>query len=157
MTRQPFVTVGCAVLLMVTLAMTSTVSAQAKWWTSERFIKLLGLTTEQSTQLEDVFQSLIHTQRAAKQELDRHEARFSAMLRNDRATEGEVMEALDELEAARSALSKARTLMLYRMRRALTPEQRATLEADRQRAERNRPRQGSGDRAPSSRGRPDGR
>lgn len=146
MARQPFVVGAGAMLLMVVALMAGSVSAQGKWWTSERFIKLLGLSQEQSAQLEEVFQSAIREQGNAKQELDRQEARFSELLTRDDAAENEVMVAIEQLESARGELGKLRALMLYRMRRVLTPQQRATLEADWQKAVRNGPRQGPGSR-----------
>ena len=55
------------------------------------------------------------------------------------------MRTIDRVEAARSALAKTRTLMLYRMHRLLSPEQRVRLEA----FERERAR--NADRAPVNR------
>ena len=40
-----------------------------------------------------------------------------------------VVKAIDQLEAAQSALSRTRTIMLYRMYRLLSPEQRAKVQA----------------------------
>lgn len=151
MRRRPFVIPMAAIALASTVLAVS-VSAQGKWWKSDRFIELLDLTSEQSDQLEAVFQSMIREQWAAKREVDRQEARFSDLLKRDDSTEANVIAVLDELEAARSKLGKLRALMLYRMRRVLTPDQRATLEADRQRAIRERSRGGQGDR-PRSGGR----
>ncbi len=135
-----------AVTLVVTV-LALPLSAQGKWWKSERFEKLLGLTTMQSERLEEIHQTEAPQLRAAKIQLDRQEARFSSLLKRDLSTESEVVAAIDELEAARGELSKLRTLHLYRMRQVLTPGQRATLEADFQ---QNRRRAGSGER-PSSR------
>ena len=39
-----------------------------------------------------------------------------------------VVKAIDQLEAAQSALSRTRTIMLYRMYRLLSPEQRAKVQ-----------------------------
>jgi Spy/CpxP family protein refolding chaperone len=146
MRGRPFVIFGATVLILFGTAMTDTVSAQGKWWKSDRVIELLGLTMEQSDELESVFQDLIGPQRDAMRRVNRLEEQFSAILRRDQATEEDVMAAIDEVEAARSDLGKLRALMLYRMRRVLTPDQRDTLEADRQRA-RERSRGGQGDRS----------
>jgi Spy/CpxP family protein refolding chaperone len=71
--------------------------------------------------------------RAAKQALEREEARFSELLKRSDSPESKITEAIDTLEAARSEAGKIRTLMLYRMFTVLTPEQRAVMEADHQR------------------------
>jgi Spy/CpxP family protein refolding chaperone len=151
MKRQPLVSVCGVALVMVAVVMVGSLSAQAKWWTSERVITLLGLTEEQADEIERIFQTSIQPQREAWKELERLEKDFSDLLRRDSATEEDVMTAIDELEAARATLGKLRALMLYRQRQVLTPEQRATYEADRRRAERDRPRDGSGNRGPSER------
>jgi Spy/CpxP family protein refolding chaperone len=118
---------------MLTSAMTVSLSAQGKWWTSEKYRQRLGLTAEQSRQCEQIFQAMAPRLRAAKQELERQEARFSELLKRNDSPESKITEAIDTLEAARSEAGKLRTLMLYRMFTVLTPEQRALMEADHQR------------------------
>jgi Spy/CpxP family protein refolding chaperone len=154
MSRRSVVTFGATVLILIGAVLSGSVSAQGKWWRSDRFIQLLDLSPEQGDQMEAVFQSMIREQWAAKEELDRQEARFSDLLRRPDSTEVDVMAVIDEVEAARSKLGKLRALMLYRMRRVLTLQQRTTLEADRQRAIRDRARGGQGDRSRTDRDRP---
>ena len=135
MTPRHLVIVVCAALLGV---ITSSASAQSKWWTAEGPKRELGLTAEQSQRLEQIYQATLPKLRAAKKELDRQESQFSELMkRNSPPPEGEVMAAIDRLEGARSDLGKLRTLMLYQMRRVLTAEQRAKLEAEHERNERN--------------------
>lgn len=135
MTARPLVTFVCVASLSV---MTISASAQSKWWTAEGPRQELGLTAEQSQRLEQIYQATLPKFRAAKKELDRQEFQFSELMkRNSPPPEGEVMAAIDRLEAARGDLGKLRTLMLYQMRRVLTPEQRAKLEAEHERNERN--------------------
>ena len=135
MTPRHLVIVVCAALLGV---ITSSASAQSKWWTTEGPTRELGLTAGQSQRLEQIYQATLPKLRAAKKELDRQESQFSELMkRNSPPPEGEVMAAIDRLEAARGDLGKLRTLMLYQMRRVLTSEQRAKLEAEHERNERN--------------------
>jgi Spy/CpxP family protein refolding chaperone len=155
MTRRHLVIVGCAALVLLTPVMTVSLSAQGKWWTSEKYKQRLGLTAEQSQQCEQIFQAMAPKLRAAKAELDRQEGRFSELLKRSDSTEAQITPAIDSLEAARSDLGKLRSLMLYRMRTVLTPEQRAMLEADHQRNER--PHSGSGTRPEKDSGRPGSR
>jgi len=135
MTPRHLVTFVCAALLSV---MTSSVSAQSKWWNAEGPRRELGLSVEQSQQLERIYQSTLPKLRTAKTELDRQETHFSELMKRDSPSpEGEVMATIERLEGARSDLRKLRTLMLYQMRRVLTPQQRAKLEAEHERNERD--------------------
>jgi Spy/CpxP family protein refolding chaperone len=133
MTRRHLVIVGCAALVLLTPVMTVSLSAQGKWWTSEKYTQRLGLTAEQSQRCEQIFQEIAPKLRAAKQELERQEAKFSELLKRNDSNETKILAAIDTLEAARSDAGKIRTLMLYRMFTVLTPEQRALMEADHQR------------------------
>lgn len=133
MIRRHLVIAGCAALVLLTSVMTISVSAQGKWWTSEQYKQRLGLTTEQTQRCEQIFQAMAPRLRAAKQALEREEARFSELLKRSDSPESKITEAIDTLEAARSEAGKIRTLMLYRMFTVLTPEQRALMEADHQR------------------------
>jgi len=136
MTRLLLVTFAYAVLFSV---MTSSASGQSRWWNDERSKRELGLTVEQSQRIEQIYQATLPKLRTAKKELDRQEAYFSELMkRRDAPAEGDVTAAVERLEAARSDLGKLRTLMLYQMRRVLTPEQRAKLEAEHERSGRDR-------------------
>jgi Spy/CpxP family protein refolding chaperone len=119
-----------AALLTVLLCLLSAaVSAQgSKWWQSEKFQRELGLSTEQVTRLEEVFQNALPEFRSHKKELDRLEAELSRLIDRS-ADEPTVIQQLDRVEAVRASLAKARTLMLVRMRRILTPDQRTRLTA----------------------------
>jgi len=98
-----------------------------KWWQSDAVKTQLGLTAQQSTQLEQIFQATLPKFRAAKEELDRRETSLSQLLADPAADEGQVEQTIDKVEAARAELSKLRTLMLFRMHRVLSPEQREKL------------------------------
>lgn len=98
-----------------------------KWWQADRFKAELGLTPQQSAAIEELFQSSLPRLRAAKEALDREEAELSTLIGAEEADESRVFTQIDRVEALRSELSKTRTLMLFRMRRILTPEQRVKL------------------------------
>ena len=100
-------------------------SAQGfKWWQSDTFIRGLGLTQEQSTKIEAVFQHTAPVLRKQKETLDRAQADFNQMV--EASDDAQVMAQVGVVEAARSELNKSRTMMLLRMRRVLTPDQRVT-------------------------------
>ena len=120
----------------------SEVRAQGfKWWESDRFKTDLGLTPDQPARLEEVFQGLLARMTAGKETLDRLEKRLSDVIAEGTAPEADVMKLVDQVEAARADLNKTRTLMVYRMRRVLTPEQRVKMKALHDRWEQDR-RQG---------------
>ncbi len=100
-----------------------------KWWLSPEGKKEFGISEQQSKELEAQFQQMLPTLRANKSELDKQEKTLNQLLSNADSSEPTVAQAIDRVEAARSALSRTRTLMLYRMYRLLTPEQRAKVQA----------------------------
>jgi Spy/CpxP family protein refolding chaperone len=101
----------------------SPASAQGfKWWQSDAFVRGLGLTQEQSTKIEAVFQKTLPVLRQQKDSLDKAEANFNQMV--EASDDAQVMAQVGVVEAARSELNKSRTMMLLRMRRVLTPDQR---------------------------------
>jgi Spy/CpxP family protein refolding chaperone len=113
-----------AALALLLCAVPGPAGAQGfKWWQTERFQRELSLTPDQTSRIEEVFQSCLPELRQYKETLDREEHELSQMI--DRAAdEPLVMQQLDRVEAARGALSKSRTRMLLRIRRVLTVEQR---------------------------------
>ena len=128
-----WLTAVCAVVLV----MTSVAVAQPfKWWQSDKFIKELGLTAEQTRTLENTFQASLPNLRALKKALDTAEAEFER--RWERGEEVPIMEQVNQVEAARAELNKARTLQLLQMRRVLTTNQWAKFTALHQAAERDR-------------------
>ncbi|MBI4477048.1 MAG: Spy/CpxP family protein refolding chaperone [Acidobacteria bacterium] len=103
-------------------------SRASRWWHDEDTKKALGLTPEQSAKVERIFQSSLEELRALREEAERLESLLSAAIADPNSTEAQVSEQADLVEAARARLGKARTMMLFKMRRVLTPEQRLKLE-----------------------------
>jgi Spy/CpxP family protein refolding chaperone len=100
-------------------------SAQGfKWWQSDTFVRGLRLTQEQSTKIEGIFQHTLPALRKDKDALDKAQADFNQMV--EASDDAQVMAQVGVVEAARSELNKSRTMMLLRMRRVLTPDQRVT-------------------------------
>ena len=117
------------VVTLAVMALTATVWSQnrpRKWWQDEATMAVLDMTQQQSTDVEEIFQATRARLSELKKTLDALEADLSIMVR-ERRDEAVVAAKLDAVEDARSALNKARTLMLYRMHRVLTPEQDAKL------------------------------
>ena len=101
----------------------------SKWWQSPICKSRVGLSDGQTAELERIFQSVRDELRAEKAELEKQEATLSRLLTESNGDEAIVVRTIDRVEAARSALAKTRTLMLYRMHRLLSRDQRAKLDA----------------------------
>ena len=109
-----------------------------KWWLSERVMAEVGLTTEQSNEIEQIFQSMMPRLRTEKSDLDRREQDVSRLMLDAPGDETRVVQAVEQVEGARAACNTTRTLMLFKMYRVLTPEQRVKLKEYRERQERDR-------------------
>ncbi len=109
------------------------------WWRDEHYQKHLGLTTDQVSRLEAIFQAALPELRKGRDELDRQEAELSRLIETN-ADETAVTHQVDKIEAIRSRLNKARTMMIWHHRQLLTPEQRDKFQTMR---ERDRARSGA--------------
>ena len=117
-----FAIIVAAVLVAVALSAPA-VSAQGfKWWQSDLFKRELGLTADQSAKSEAIFQATVPILRREKDALDKAQADFNQTI--EASDDAQVMAQVGVVEAARSELNKSRTMMLLRMRRVLTPDQR---------------------------------
>jgi Spy/CpxP family protein refolding chaperone len=113
----------CLVLSAIVIGVPEVASAQGRWWQSERFQKELGLSKEQITRIEAVYQNTTPLLRAQKEAFDRREEKLSKILADPKSDEAMVVQATDRLEAARNEMGRTRTLMIFRIRRVLTDEQ----------------------------------
>lgn len=135
-----------ALLLSVVAPAVAGQGGKFKWWQSDRFVQELGLTKDQSRQIEEVFQASWPALQAAKADLDRLETELSRMIAEGTTSEAMVLHLIDKVEASRSAMGRTRSLMLYRMHRLLSAEQRVKLKALYETMEREKSRHGSGSR-----------
>jgi Spy/CpxP family protein refolding chaperone len=120
---------GRFLAIVLLLASAASVHAQSfgfAWWRDADFQRDLGLTADQVSKIETVFQATVPTLRAKKAELDQQEDELSRLV-GANADEALVNKQVDKVEAIRSHMNKMRTLMLLHMRQALTPEQRVKL------------------------------
>lgn len=119
----------CLMLSAIVLALPAVASAQGRWWQSERYQKELGLSAEQITRIEGIYQSATPLLRAQKEAFDRREEKLSKVIADPKSDEAMVVQATDRLEAARNEMGRTRTLMIFRIRRVLTDEQHLKLNA----------------------------
>ena len=138
---SPIVRFGrAAALFAVAFVLAVPVAGQgSKWWQSDQYKRELGLTSEQSRRLEEIFQAAVPGLRVQKRALDQAELEFERLV--EKGDDGAVMEQVGRVETARAELNKSRTMMLLRMRRVLTSDQWAKFTALHQAAERERTKQ----------------
>ena len=98
-----------------------------KWWKDAQVQKELGMSTAQSDKINTIWETSVPALRAAHDELETLEAELSRLIRENTADEKIVALQIDHVEAHRSQVNKARSLMLYRMHRVLTANQYQTL------------------------------
>ena len=110
-----------AMALVATFAHANQSTNPPKWWTSESYKRDLGLTPEQSRKLEDIFQAAAPTLRTQRKALDDAEAQFEKLV--PQAEDKVVIDQINRVVTARADLNRSHSIMLFRMRRVLTPEQ----------------------------------
>ncbi len=106
-----------------------------KFWVDGR--AELGITDQQAASIEQIWQASLSKLHMQREQLEQLEGVLSKMIL-DGADESPVSAQIDRVEAVRSELNKARTLMLYRMNRQLTADQRTKLKAMHDRWEASR-------------------
>jgi Spy/CpxP family protein refolding chaperone len=99
-----------------------------KFWQGDTKTEL-GITNQQSAEIEQIFQANMPKLETAKDNIDKLEATLSQTIKANTADLATVAQQVDRLEAARADLYKTRTLMLYRMRGVLSADQRTKLQA----------------------------
>jgi Spy/CpxP family protein refolding chaperone len=113
------------------------------WWHDAQFQKELSLSADQSSRIEQFFQSSLPTLRQGREDLDREEAELSRLIQFG-ADEKQVTKQIDKVETLRGSLNKTRTLMLLHMRQVLTPDQRVKLNKLYEQREKDRQHDGRG-------------
>lgn len=98
------------------------------WWKSEGFKKELGLSTDQISRIDKIWETTRAELRLELDELSKLEDKFSRLIQND-ADEAILSRQIDRVEMARANANKTRSLMLVQMRKVLTPDQRVRLDA----------------------------
>ena len=98
-----------------------------RWWQSEEVTALLDLSGEQAAELDRIYRRSLPKMHESYRRLNAEERTLSRMIANMQVEELDITRQIDRVEAARSELSKTRTLMVFRMYRVLDPAQRAAL------------------------------
>lgn len=115
-----------------------------KWWLDEKSRQELGITDQQSGEIEQIFQSTLPLLRRARKQLDELESTLSKMIKDGTAPVEVITEHVERVESARAEMNKRRTVMLYRIDRVLSADQRAKLKAWHERERSHRSGRGPG-------------
>jgi Spy/CpxP family protein refolding chaperone len=97
---------------------------QPHWWIDPQLRQQLGITDAQSKAVEEIWQKSLPELRKFRDQLNALEDQVSKMIQ-DGAPEASVVAQIDQTENTRAQFNKARMLMIYRMNKLLTPDQRA--------------------------------
>ena len=98
--------------------------AKAKWWRNPELRAEFAITDAQSAELDRIFHSFYASLKSGMADVDRYHKDVSKIMAEGSSSEVDVLHAIDKLEAAKASLSRTRMLMLYRMYRLLSPDQR---------------------------------
>jgi Spy/CpxP family protein refolding chaperone len=97
---------------------------KAKWWNAPELRAEFGITDAQSAEIDRIYHTFYASLKSGMGDVDRYHKDVSKIMAEGSSSEVDVLHAIDKLEAAKASLTKTRMLMLYRMYRVLSPEQR---------------------------------
>lgn len=95
-----------------------------KWWQDEKYQKELGLSTDQASKIDAIWESTVPEIRRIDKEFDTLNKELSRLI-DTNAAEPVVYRQIDRVENRRAEIEKARRFMIYRMHRILSAEQNA--------------------------------
>lgn len=113
-----------------------------KWWLNPDDRRELGITDQQSRDIDAIFESIAPKQREAWRQFDEQEDLLSKMVKESTADWTVVAQLSEKVERLRADINKTHTVMLYRINLLLTPEQRVKVKELRDRREDARKKQG---------------
>ncbi len=118
------------------------------WWVDESSKKELGLTPQQVKTIDDIYNSSKDELAGYRETMHRENKELDRMVAEGKVEQWVVLRQIDRMETARSNNNKTYWMMLYRMNRALTPEQRVKLQEIERRIRESRGGRGGGRRDP---------
>ena len=118
---------------------------RTEWWQREEIRTEIGLRKDQAAKIDEVYQAMMPRLRTSAEDRMKAEEQLAKLFSSITATEDDVVRQLNQVQAARNEVDRQRTLMLFRINRLLTPDQRTKLRAIYDRMDRER-REGSSGR-----------
>jgi len=110
-------------LLFATSALALPDFPDGKWWKRPRVAGEIGLTSDQSREIETIFVRSRSRLIDLKADLEKKQGELQDAIEDATADRDGVAERIDKVEDARAELQKARALMLLDMKRVLRQEQ----------------------------------
>ena len=113
-----------ALLLVMGTAFGQQGLGDGKWWKRLRIAQALGLTAEQSSELEKIFAKSRPKLIDLKADLEKKQFAYEQAMSADKVDRQDVEAKIEAREQARAKLQKELALMELDMKQVLTPEQR---------------------------------
>jgi Spy/CpxP family protein refolding chaperone len=99
-----------------------------KWWMGPQ-AKELGLSDQQSSRIDGIFQTSFPRIQTAMQDVENAQQELNRLISGDKTTEMDVVRQLNQVQAARNERDRQYTLMLFRFYQELRPDQRVKVRA----------------------------
>ena len=103
-------------------------SPRIKWWEDPKWRTELALTDHQSGKIKRIFEEEMGKLRALRDILEKRQAALSLAMREERGSLAAITELVDGVGDMHASMYRTRTLMLYRMDRQLSADQRTKLQ-----------------------------
>lgn len=100
-----------------------------RWWKDSRVAQDIGLSDQQATQIEKIFQDHRLQLVDLHANLEKAEIAMEPMMQADQPNEAQITSQIDKIAQARAALEKSNAVMLLGIRRVLTADQWKKLQA----------------------------
>ena len=142
------------IFIVLLVGLPSLASAQGspfKWWQDDHFKAELKLSADQCAKLEKVYQDFAPRMKDQLDRLEGQQTKLSEVITAGVLPEADVIRLIDQVEATRAELGKTRTLMSYRLRQLLTPDQRTRLKALQEARDKERKQQAAAKKRPQLR------
>jgi Spy/CpxP family protein refolding chaperone len=97
---------------------------EGKWWKRPRIVQAIGLSTQQTAELEKIFAKSRPKLIDLKADLEKKQFAYEQAVAADKVDRAQVAALIEARELSRAQLQKELTLMELDMRQVLTPEQR---------------------------------
>ena len=114
-----------ALVLVLATQAAPPASQPFRWWLSPDVKAEIHLTDEQSRSINDIVESTLPRRRALREKLNALEAQLDRTLADATVSDEVATALIARVEQARARRNVERTMMLFRIRRLLTPAQRA--------------------------------
>jgi Spy/CpxP family protein refolding chaperone len=121
------------------------------WWLDDKSKKELGLTAAQVKAIDEIYTSSKDELASYRENMDRERTELDQMIFESKVEQWVVLRKIDRMEMHRSSYNKTFWMMLYRMNRALTAEQRVKLQEMERKARDNRGGRGGDKSDPQAR------